>query len=398
MFNFNLGAWSSKIIELATTTNEKEKLRLLKEIADMSDTDTREEREKFLKFTEKEISKIPKNFRKEFRTNGLRAHLRQRKRGNSINYEIRCRRQSYNISASGITIEEAKQNFINKLNAIDNGANLIPNIPTAFDKFALYYFENYRKRKVSEKTYRNDCGRLQKNIIPYFKNIPIKSVTPSQCQILIDMFSNEGKGKTADEVFSLLNGTFKYAIAHGLINRNPLATVFHQQHDREHGKALTKEEEAKLLSETSGNEKLCFAIVLYTGLRPNEYKTLTRNGNMLIAVNSKRKNKKIQYKRIPVSPMLAPIIGETEKFHFPNEKSLWYIFKKILPERTLYDMRTTFYTRCKECGIAEPALKEMAGHSLGALGNAYTDLSDEYLFKEAQKMKYDLPPILPPKR
>ena len=102
-----------------------------------------ETQSQFLEFTAKEISKMPKEIRKEFRTCGLRAHIRKRVRGNSVNYEIRCRRQGYNISASGVTVEEAKDRFIERLNEIKNGgkdAPNVPNVPTNFDAFALYYF------------------------------------------------------------------------------------------------------------------------------------------------------------------------------------------------------------------------------------------------------------------
>ena len=57
-----------------------------------------------------------------------------------------------------------------------------------------------------------------------------------------------------------------------------------------------------------------------------------------------------------------------------------------------------FYTRCVECGVAEPALKEFVEHSLGPLGNAYTDLSDDYLLQEGKKLnRWGCSPRLPPK-
>ena len=118
----------------------------------------------------------------------------------------------------------------------------------------------------------------------------------------------------------------------------------------------------------------------------------------MTAINSKRKNNKVEYKRIPINPMLAPIIQDTQEFKFPSQQTLWKKIKIILPGTTLYNLRTTFYTRCKECGVADAARDEMVGHSLGALGNTYTDLSDEYLIKEANKIQYELPPILSPKK
>ena len=231
--------------------------------------------------------------------------------------------------------------------------------------------------------------RYKKQIQPTLGKKPIKSITPADCQSLIDDILAEGKGKTADEIYSLLSILFKGAIAHKLIPDNPLSIVVKTKHQYKHGTALTKDEE-KLLLETYKNTKyeLLFALILYTGLRPNEYTTAQVKGNFIIAINSKRKNKKVEYKRIPITPMLSPYITENTKFEFPAKETLNLRFKGVLPNHILYDMRTTFYSRCKECGIADAARDEFVGHSLGTLGNAYTDLSDEYLLKEGEKFKY----------
>ena len=221
----------------------------------------------------------------------------------------------------------------------------------------------------------------------YFKEILIKNITPSQCQKLLDEVP--GNGKTADEIYSLMNCIFKCAIAHHIIQFSPMDTVLHIQHERESGIALTKEEEQKLLQEAEKtNYRLAFAIALYTGLRPNEYQSAKIEGNFIVAINSKRKNRKIEYKKIPVTPMLRPYLERVTIICFPELRHIRNVFKKILPNHKLYDLRTTFYTRCKECGIADAARNEFVGHSMGKLENAYTDLSDEFLLREGEKFSY----------
>ena len=64
------------------------------------------------------------------------------------------------------------------------------------------------------------------------------------------------------------------------------------------------------------------------------------------------------------------------------------MFNSILPNHILYDLKTTFYSNCIECEITEIAQKLFVGQSLGELGNAYTDVSDEFLIQEGNKLKY----------
>lgn len=261
-------------------------------------------------------------------------------------------------------------------------------LPSKFSEFANYYFENYRKRKVTQTTLYNDKSRLKNHIIPYFKDKRIKDIRPLECQDFIDKLA-EKSTKTSNECFSLLNGIFKYAIAQGIISANPLSIVLVERHDSTHGKALTKEEEKILLNGTKGTRyQILFAVALYTGLRPNEYKTARIEGKFIIAKNSKRKNGKLEFKRIPISPMLKPYIATDTEFNFPCKEYMADKSHQFLPGHKLYDLRTTFYTRCEECGVAPPARDEFVGHSRGKLNDAYSDLPDEYLLKEGKKLKW----------
>ena len=62
-----------------------------------------------LKFTEKEISKIPMRFRKEFLINDRLVRCRRRISGRkTTNYEIRYRKHGFNIAVSSNDLEEAK--------------------------------------------------------------------------------------------------------------------------------------------------------------------------------------------------------------------------------------------------------------------------------------------------
>lgn len=402
--NKNLLALASKLILASTTGNDEEikkvseklteELQLSNSQKEIAETATISQQDKitgFLKFTNKEISKMPKSFRHTFIAEGKVIFYRKRKRGKlyaSFTYEARYRRHGYNISVSAPNLEKLKERFIEALHALENKTTF-PKVPTTFHEFSIYYFENFRKRKVTEKTYQGDLNRYNNHLKPAFGSTPLKAIAPIQCQAIIDRLTEKGHRKTATEIYSLLNAIFKTAIAHGIIERNPIAIVINEHHEGEHGQALSIAEEKLLLDKTAGTPyQIMFAVALYTGLRPNEYKTARIDGKFITAINSKRKTRKTEYKKIPISPMLQPFLANVDVLKFYIPEVLRDKFRAILPGHKLYDLRTTFYTRCQECGVADVARMEFVGHSLGTLGDTYTDLSDEFLLKEAKKLKY----------
>ena len=372
----------TKIKELTDVKTEAESNEIIKE----SDGGSQ-----MLVFSRKEIDIMPRTFRKQFRCKGITAHVHKRRSGKrNWNYEIRCQVNHRKINVSSNNLEEAKQKFIRRLEEVESGkVQKINAVPTTFDKFANYFFEKFYKRKVGESTFRVAMSNYKNHVLPHFGDMPLKQITADKCQELLDRLIEEDKMRTEENVFTLLNMIFKAAVKHGVMTHNPIDMVFHTKHEREHGKALTKDEERLLLEKTAGTPyQRMFAIGLYTGLRPNEYKTAYIENGFIVANNSKRKNGKVELKKIPITPMLARYVKEGDKLAFTRLEQIRHKFNAILPTHKLYDLRTTFYTRCMECGVAEAAIKKYVGHTLGGLADTYTDLSDEFLKREGQKLNY----------
>ena len=109
-------------------------------------------------------------------------------------------------------------------------------------------------------------------------------------------------------------------------------------HQCEHGVALTKEEEKKLLQGVKGTKyEYIFALALYTGLRPNELETAKIEGD-IVAKNSKRKGGKVEYKKIPICTMLKPYLEGVKILNFLRLN----IYEKLL----IKSYQTIFITIC----------------------------------------------------
>ena len=70
--------------------------------------------------------------------------------------------------------------------------------------------------------------------------------------------------------------------------------------------------------------------------------------------------------------------------------------KRVFPERHIHEFRYTFITRAKECGVNPEVVMIWFGHEFdndvktSRVDRGYTTYSDEYLFREASKVRYEL--------
>ena len=262
-----------------------------------------------VRFNDEEIRQMSTNrtFTRIIRLCGFSAHLRMRASGkNSVTYELRFRRGGYNISASGRTKAEAKARFVEKARTAKPRLSRPDSLPTSFDGFTRFYFETFRKERVTEYTFRLDNQKYRAYIQPFLGTKNIKQITPEHCKRVLDNLLQKGYERLSQSIYSLMNIIFKSAIAYHLISINPMDSLPTIRHEYGHGHALTYEEEKILLFSVKETPyELMFAVALYTGLRPNEYKTAQIDGPFIVAVNSKRKHRKVEYKKSRFPPCCA---------------------------------------------------------------------------------------------
>lgn len=368
------------------------------EAADLPPGNSEEEKEGIVKFTDKEIKSMPITLQRIIRVGRFNVHVRKRETSyNKFTYELRYRRDGFCIEACGKTKEIAKANFLKKARVAvaakkQQKKDSLSAFPTTFTAFSMYYFERFRIKKVTQQTYTIDLLRFKKYLAPFFREMKFTAITPTHCQNLFDSENLQGKAKTCEELYGLLSVIFKAAAAHGLMSKNPLALILKVKHNRVHGKALSNDEISKMLRDLSGRKiELPCLLMLCTGARPNELETARIDGKFIVMKNSKRKTREIEYKKIPIIDLLRPYLPESGIFpQFPSPNYLTLNFPKFVPNHKLYDLRTTFNTKCEEAGIANTARMKFMGHSLGALRDAYTDLSDEYLLREGAKLNGEM--------
>ena len=395
------------IIQLAQQPNAKESLNLLlNNLFDNSQKEKAEEDRKnkaassIVLFTTKELSTMPKQFRKIFKTGNVRAHVTQRADGLFL---IRCQINKIRITASGKYLDICKARFIEK---ISKSFTQIPlqaertskkKQQTPLMPYMQKWLESVKKPFVKDDTYSDYIRSINNYIKPNFGDKYLENIQSFELQDFINEISNSGKNRTAKKVYQILSPLFEYAVADGVIPLNPMAKVKLARYEQKHGVPLTIEEEYVLLQEIKRNPSVynqAFAFIMYTGLRRAELASVVIDGEWITLTTAKqRKGMKEKSRSIPISPMLKRVLPliDIDKIKTVSIGVLTNYFKKLCPNHHLHDLRHTFITRAQECGIRREIVSLWAGHKADSsiTTNVYTHFQERSELQILEMQKYD---------
>ena len=346
-------------------------------------------------FTQKEIEKMSTTFKKVFIANGLAAHVIKRPSGkNSFCYEIRYRANGYCIIVSSTDLRKAKEKFLAKTTPEEIEKYRVQKIKTGQDTFEEIFDEWYMVKEgtITDKalrTYNTNFEELPEKI----RKTPIRKIRTSD---LVEIMKNV-KPRKYEELRTLFNSLFKYAIGCGVISHNPVLLIPFKRAERQTRDSLSKKEITSFFDRIKEPKyeriKQGAYILYFFGLRPCELDEEThREGNFLIARNRKRKNGKIEYKKIPIPKEAESFIDWNQPLTFQlSDKPRERLFKELLDGNTAYNLRHTFSSICQQY-IRQEIVDIWIGDSPTRLiGKHYTHFSDEFMQSQMALVKFIIP-------
>lgn len=323
-----------------------------------------------------------------------------RQKGNS--YEVRFRKFGYEKSFTSTNLANAQARMREYLRELNK--NFKPKIKKTHTvaEWAKKYLENYKKITLQPKSYENLTRVVNLHVIKPLGDYRVCDVKPLTLQQHFVTLLEAGKGRTAEDVKTFLNGMFTICVKNGICAYNPMEAVVIPKHYRKHGSALTVEEERRFIESLKGDHyELILLFLLYSGARVSEAKRFNVadvdfKRNVITIRTTKCKDQVNGAPRtVPIFPYLKPVLekicalGSAHPLTALCEKAGKRL-KELLPKHHLHELRHTFTTRCRECGIDNEVTSLWTGHSFAGntTSRVYTHFSPEFQQREAQKLRY----------
>ena len=352
-------------------------------------------------FTKQEIKAMPEHIRKIFIANNYIVNYRITSNGY---FEARIRRKGLYVEASGRDFETMRRRFLDRLSAC-YALPTAPEEPAKEERTAnTLLFADYAREwlKIKEQTTKPSTFKeyersFRVDLEPVFGNRLLADITRNELQNYLFGIVGENKHRKAEKLALMLHCIFDMA-AEDYNIPSPMKKVVLPAYQTKKGEALTKDEEARLVNYCKSHKDVegtdALLVLLYFGLRKSELASIEIiDGKWLQCETSKeRLGQNVVLRKIPFTSQVKKVLPfiDFEKAKNTNLNTISTRMKRLLPERHPHELRHTFISRCKECGVASEVVSIWAGHSLSGTitSTVYTHYSDEFQLKEAEKVIY----------
>ncbi len=221
---------------------------------------------------------------------------------------------------------------------------------TTFDELAKIYI---RYAKINKKSWRRDVTSLG-NILPFFKDMKIKHITPLDIENYKQKRSEEVKPTTVNRELACMKHMFNLAIKWKKASANPVTEVKFFKENNKRLRFLSEEEIHRLMECSSPQLKPIVITAITTGMRLNEiltlqWKDIDFDTNLIILDETKGGSSR----KIPISDALKEVL-----FELKNESVNEFVFQNSLG-KPYKDVRTAFRTALNKSGI-----KDVTFHTL----------------------------------
>lgn len=399
-----------------STMQQQEKESALRDIVRLSPGVSQEIHAKqipakgILKFTKKELRCMSTNIQNYFLVEGKTISYRLKPNGT---YEARLRTKEIHIEVSSKSFRKLKELFTQRLmnytsqnvQSIQTIQNIKPakQISISFKEFTLHWL-SFKEKLVKPSTFKEYVRLCNHDLIPTFGESPISQIDRATLQNYLYDFISQGKNRTAKKLFDLLRCIFELA-AEDYNFPSPMTKVVLPKYQQKKGKALTKTEELKLVNYCIQNHdkasSSALLVLLYFGMRQSELATLkVIDENWIECITSKERLGQNEVpRRIPITPMVKTVLPyiDFDKAKATVSRTIASTLGRLFDHtHHPHELRYTYITRCKECGVNPEVVMLWDGHEQdkdvksSRVDRGYTDYSEEYLLKEAAKVQYDI--------
>ncbi len=242
---------------------------------------------------------------------------------------------------------------------------------TANKTFSEVFEDFYAYKFNGKKQYSKQLERSTRSAFKNCKSIHDRDFASLRHDDLQKVVDNcKLKHASLELIVFLFRQMYAYADIYGLVDKDYSAHVkINRPDDDEHGEPFTEKEIEKLWSDSGNPTAGMLLIMIYTGFRVSEFRTLTIEGDTL---RGGLKTSAGKNRVVPIHPRIAPLIKARQTFDSAlisssqafRKEMYSYLKKAGISPHTPHDTRHTFSMLCERYGVSDADRKRLLGHRI----------------------------------